>query len=128
MAIQPRALEALSAVTVLAPTVVSTNNETTAVDLGGIDGDALIVLSAAASAGATAIDVKLQHGNESDGSDAVDVPGGAFTTLADAVSLQKISIPRDELGRYLRLSFTDEVSTYSAAVSVVALGSARYMS
>lgn len=128
MAIQPRALEALSAVTVLAPTVVSTENETTAVDLLGIDGDALIVLSAAASAGSTAIDVKLQHGNLANGTDAVDVPGGAFTTLAAVASLQKISIPRDELGRYVRLSFTDEVSTYSAAVSVVALGSARYMS
>jgi hypothetical protein len=113
---------------VLAPIVRDANGETTAVDLSGIDGDALIVLSAAASAEGTSINVKLQHGNLANGTDAVDVPGGAFTTLANAASLQKISIPRDELGKYVRLSFTGEVSTYSAAVSVVALGSARYMS
>lgn len=128
MAIQPRGLEALSAVEVLAPTVVSAANNTTAVDLSGIDGDVLFVLSAAASAGGTGMKVKIQSGAESNGSDAADVTGGAFADLADAAVVQKISVPRDELGKYFRLAFTDETGTYSAAVSCVALGGARYMS
>ena len=128
MAIQPRAMEALSVFSILAPTVVTAANNTTAVDLSGIDGDALLVLSYAASAGATGMSVKIQSGDASNGSDAADVAGGAYTALADAAGVQKISIPRDELGKYVRLAFTDEVGTYSAAVSCVAIGGARYMS
>lgn len=126
MAIQQRNLEALSAVTVLAPTTVSSNNDTTAVDLRSLDGDAVILLTAGASGGGTSIGCKIQTGDLANGSDAVDVTGGAFTTLADAASIQRITIPRDELGRYLRLSFTGEVSTYSATVACVALGVAKY--
>lgn len=128
MTIQPRGLEALNEFSILAPTTVSAANDTTAVDLSGIDGDALFLLSYAASAGATGISVKLQHGNLANGSDAADVPNGAFTDLADAAGVQALSVDRSELGKYFRLSFTDEVGTYSAAVSCVAVGCARYES
>jgi hypothetical protein len=118
-------MEALSAFTILAPTVVSAANDTTAVDLSGIDGDALIVLSAAASAASSSMAVAVQAGDASNGSDAETV--ATFTALADAASLQTVSIPRDELGRYVRLRFSGETGTFSAAVSCVALGGARYM-
>ena len=126
MAIQPRALEQLQPYTVLAPTTVSTNNNTTAVDASGVDGDLLLLLYAAAGGADQTIKVKVQAGNESDGSDAADVPGGAFATLTNTAGLQKISIPRDQVGKYVRLAFTDKTSTYSATVTCLAVGGARY--
>ena len=126
MAIELRALEQLQAYSILVPTTVSTNNNTTAVDVSGVDGDLLLLLYAAASAESTSIKVKVQSGNASDGSDAADVSGGAFADLADAAALQKLSIPRDELGKYIRLAFTDESGTFSASVSCFAVGGARY--
>lgn len=126
MAIELRALEQLQAYTILEPATRTAAGNTTAVDVSGVDGDLLLLLYAAASAGGTAIKVKVQSGNASDGSDAADVAGGAFADLADAAALQKLSIPRDELGKYVRLAFTDETGTYSATVSCFAVGGARY--
>lgn len=126
MAIQPRALEQLQPYTVLAPTTVSTNNNTTAVDVSGVDGDLLLLLYAAAGGATHTMKVKVQSGNASDGSDAADVAGGAFTDLADAAVLQKLSIPRDQVGKYVRLAFTDKGGNYSATVTCLAVGGARY--
>jgi hypothetical protein len=126
MAIQPRGLEQLQAYTILAPATRDATGNTTAVDVSGVDGDLLLLLYAAASAGGTAIKVKVQSGNASDGSDAADVPGGAFADLGASAALQKLSIPRDQVGKYVRLAFTDETGSYSATVSCVAVGGARY--
>lgn len=126
MAIELRALEQLQAYTILAPATRDANGNTTAVDVSGVDGDLLLLLYAAASAGSTLIKVKVQSGNASDGSDAADVTGGAFADLADAAALQKLSIPRDQVGKYVRLAFTDESGSYSATVSCFAVGGARY--
>ena len=126
MAIELRALEQLQEYSILAPATRDANGNTTAVDVSGVDGDLLLLLYAAASAGSTSIKVKVQSGNASDGSDAADVTGGAFADLADAAALQKLSIPRDELGKYVRLAFTDEAGNYSATVSCFAVGGARY--
>lgn len=125
MAIRQRNLDALHSVALLAPTVVSAANDTTAVDCSAFDGDVCLILNAAASAAASAMEVKLQHGDESNGSDAVDVPGGAFATLADADSHQKVVVSKDDLKKYLRLSFHTETGTYSAAVAVSAVGMKR---
>jgi hypothetical protein len=125
MAIQQRNLEQLQTFTILSPVVVATDNNTTGVDLSGIDGDALFILNAAASGGAAEIiKVKLQHA-PAVGGDYVDVPGGAFSTLANVAGQQKIAVPREELDGFFRLSFTDRAS-FSAAVSCVAIGAARY--
>ena len=126
MAIELRALEQLQAYTILAPATRDANGNTTAVDVSGVDGDLLLLLYAAASAGSTSIKAKVQSGNASDGSDAADVTGGAFADLADAAALQKLSIPRDQVGKYVRLAFTDESGNYSATVSCFAVGGARY--
>ena len=125
MAIELRALEQLQAYTILAPATRDANGNTTAVDVSGVDGD-LLLLYAAASASSTSIKCKVQSGNASDGSDAADVTGGAFTDLGSTAALQKLSIPRDELGKYVRLAFTDEAGNYSATVSCFAVGGARY--
>ena len=126
MAIQPRALEQLQAFTILAPATRDAVGNTTAVDVSAVDGDLLLLLYAAASANNTALKVKVQSGNASDGSDAADVTGGAFTDLGSTAALQKLSIPRDQVGKYVRLAFTDETGSYSATVACFAVGGARY--
>lgn len=127
MAIQPRALEQLQAFTILAPTTVSTNNDTTAVNVSAVDGDLLLLLYAAAGGADQTIAVKVQHSTAASGAAWVDVPSGAFATLTNTAGLQKLSIPRDEVGGFIRLSFTGKTLTYSATVSVVAVGGARYV-
>ena len=126
MAIQPRGLEALQPISVLAPTTVSTNNNTTAVDLSSLDGDALIILRHGTSSTGT-INAKIQHGDQSNGSDAADVPGGAFTQLGTTAGVQKIAIPRDGLKKFFRIAFTGLASSYSATVDVMAVGTKKYM-
>jgi hypothetical protein len=126
MAIELRALEQLQAFTILAPATRDAAGNTTAVDVSAVDGDLLLLLYAAASASSTALKVKVQSGNASDGSDAADVPGGAFTDLGSTAALQKLSIPRDQVGKFVRLAFTDETGSYSATVSCFAVGGARY--
>jgi hypothetical protein len=127
VAIQLRALEQLQAFTILAPATVSTNNDTTAVNVSAVDGDLLLLLLYAAAGGADqTIAVKVQHSTAASGAAWVDVPSGAFATLTNTAGLQKLSIPRDEVGGFIRLSFTGKTSTYSATVSVVAVGGARY--
>jgi hypothetical protein len=127
MAIQQRNLEALSVSTVLKPTSVATNNDTTGVDLSAFDGDALFVLSAVASGNdVQTINCKVQHAQTVDGTYA-DAPGGGFTILGNADVVQKVSVPRDELGPFFRLSFTDR-ATYTAVVGCVALGVPKYQS
>lgn len=126
MAIQLRALEQLQAFTILAPATVSTNNDTTAVNVSAVDGDLLLLLYAAAGGADQTIAVKVQHSTAASGAAWVDVPSGAFATLTNTAGLQKLSIPRDEVGGFIRLSFTGKTSTYSATVSVVAVGGARY--
>jgi hypothetical protein len=125
MAIELRALEQLQTFTILAPQTVATNLDGTKVNLGDIDGDALFILNAAASGDAAeTINVKIQHSLTENGT-YNDVPGGAFTILGNAAVQQKISVPRDELRPWFKLLFTDRAS-YSAAVSCVAVGGARY--
>jgi hypothetical protein len=125
MAIQPRNLEQLQTFTILKPTSVASDNNTAGVNLSDIDGDALFILNAVASgSSAQTINVKIQHSATVDGTYA-DVPGGAFTVLGNADVQQKIAVPREELNGFYRLSFTDR-ATYTALVSCVAVGSARY--
>lgn len=122
MAVRQHNLDALHSVTMLAPTVVSAANDTTAVDLSDFDGDVLLILEAAGSGAGNTMEVKVQAGDESNGSDAADVTGGAFTQLGENASHQALRIKKQDLGHYVRLSFHTEGGTYSAAVSCVAVG------
>jgi hypothetical protein len=124
MAIQQRNLEQLQAVNVRTPATLSANGETAGVDLSGIDGDALFILNAGTSSAGT-VDAKLQHSTTVSGT-YNDVPGGVFTALGTTASVQKLSVPRDELRQFFRISFTGLASAYSAPVSCVAVGAARY--
>ena len=124
MAIQQRGLEQLQTFTILKPTSVASDNNTTGVDLRAIDGDALFILNAVASGNnAQTINVRIEHSVTQGGTYAA-VPGGAFTLLGNADVQQKISVPREELNGFYRLAFTDR-ATYTALVSCVAVGAAR---
>ena len=126
MAIRQRNLEALHSVTLLAPTTVSAANDTAAIDCSAFDGDVCLILTAPASAAGTAMKVKVQAGSLADGSDAEDVTGGVFPDLATAAYHQRLVLSKDDLPARLRLRFFDETSTYSAAVSCVAVGIKKY--
>lgn len=120
--IRQRNLEALHSVTMLEPIQVTAATNTTAVDLSGFDGDVCLVLSATASAANTGMKVKVQHGNQSNGSDAADVTGGAFVDLGATAYHNRVVVSKDDLGKFLRLSFHTETGAYDAHVSCVAVG------
>lgn len=124
MAIQSRALEQLQAFNIRPAATLSTNSDTTGVDLTAIDGDALFILSAGISSAGT-IDAKIQHSLTLNGT-YNDVTGGGFAQLTATAGVQKVSIPRDELRGFFRVSFSNLASSYSAPVSCVAIGDRRY--
>lgn len=124
MAIQQRNLEQLQVFNIRTPATLSTNNDTTGVNLSAIDGDALFILNAGTSSAGT-IDAKIQHSLTVDGT-YNDVTGGAFAQLTATAGVQKVAIPREELRGFFRISFSGLASSYSAPVSCVAVGAARY--
>lgn len=126
MAMQPRALEQLQAFNIRTPATLSSNSNTTGVNLSAIDADVVFVLNAGTSSTGT-INAKLQHSLTLDGT-YDDVTGGAFAQLTAAASTQKVTVDRSELRPFLRVSFSGLASSYSAAVSCVAVGGARYTS
>ncbi len=124
MAIQQRNLEQLQVFNIRTPATLSSNSDTTGVDLSGVDGDALFILNAGTSSTGT-INAKLQH-SLTVGGTYDDVPGGGFAQLTAAASTQRLAIPREELRGFFRISFAGLASSYSAPVSCVAIGGARY--
>jgi hypothetical protein len=124
MAIQQRNLEQLQVFSVRAPATLSADGDTTGVNLSAIDGDALFILDAGTSSAGT-IEAKLQHAPLV-GGEYVDVPGGAFAQLTATPGVQKVAVPREELGPFFRITFTGLAAAYSAPVSCVAVGAARY--
>jgi hypothetical protein len=125
MAIQPRALEQLQLINIRTPAQLDAAASTTGIDLGAIDGDALFILHAGASASATGIKAKLQHADTVDG-EYSDVPGGAFADLVPAASAQKLSVDRSVNKKFFRVNFNTETGSYDALVGCSVIGPARY--
>lgn len=124
MAIQQRNLEPLQVFSIRSPATLSANSDTTGVDLSSIDGDALFILNAGTSSAGT-VNAKLQH-SATLGGTYDDVTGGGFAQLTATAGIQKVSIPREELRQFFRITFTGLAASYSAPVSCVAIGAARY--
>ncbi|MEO1003542.1 MAG: hypothetical protein AAFX65_10590 [Cyanobacteria bacterium J06638_7] len=122
MAVRSRNLDALTTVEVLAPTAVTAAVDTTAVDLSAFDDDVLLVLQAAGSGAGNTMQCKVQHGDESNGSDAEDVAGAVFPELGENAYCEGLRIKKGDLKKYIRLSFHTEGGTYSAAASCTAVG------
>jgi len=126
MGIEARNLEAMSLFSILEPTTVTAANETTGINLTAIDGDALFLLSATASAASTSMRVKVQH-SATQGGTYADVADGAFVDLGSTAGAQKLAIPRSDGNGWYRLAFHTETGTFSASVSCVAIGLQRFM-
>lgn len=124
MAIQQRNLEQLQVFSIRTPATLSANSNTTGVNLAAIDGDGLFILNAGASSAGT-VNAKIQHSLTVDGT-YDDVAGGAFAELTATAGIQQIAVPREELRGFFRISFTGLAAAYSAPVSCVAVGAARY--
>lgn len=91
-----------------------------AVDLQGYDGEAVVVLNAAASGVGTAA-VKLTHSDTSGGT-YTDISGAAFTTVSSSASHQLLSIDTDEIKRYIKAVVTIAGADASQTLSVSLVG------
>ncbi|MFA7333657.1 MAG: hypothetical protein WC130_05105 [Kiritimatiellia bacterium] len=94
--LQVKNLEAVKAVT--------DNGDSSALDLDGLDGEIAVIVDVKNEAGTLpTLALKLQHCETSGGS-YTDVTGGGFTSYAAVASVQKISLNRGELHRYVKLN------------------------
>ena len=98
----------------------------TAVDISEYEGY-LIVTSQVGVVTAGSIAGKLQHGDESNGSDAADITGATFTTVTTSndPKTETIVIKVDGLKKYLR--YLGTITTGPAVVGVSAVGVKKYV-
>jgi len=124
MAIFQQTLEKLQHFTLLATTTITGTGDQTGVDLLDYDGDIQIILSGtAAGAGA---DLTFRIEESADNSTFTAVTGGTFTAIGNAASKQVLTLNRDALKRYVRLSCTAETGTASSAVTCFGFGLKKY--
>jgi hypothetical protein len=105
MAIQPRNMEVLSHFTlhpVASENATFTGATTNIADLQALDGDIQIILDSGAAASSGTMTGKIQHSNTTSDGGFVDVTGGAFTAVAQTASKQVMTLPKDDLRRYIR--------------------------
>ena len=124
MAIFQQTLEKLQHFTLLATTTITGTGDQTGVDLLDYDGDIQIILSGtAAGAGA---DLTFRIEESADNSTFTAVTGGTFTAIGNVASKQVLTLNRDALKRYVRLSCTAETGTASSAVTCFGYGLKKY--
>lgn len=103
----------------------TTTGSGTAIDLQQYDGEAALVLDSAAGSGTSpTLDVTLEHSDDNSSFSAVS--GVAFTQVTGAASMQKISINRNELKRYVREKHTIGGTTPSFTFSLNVLAWPKY--
>jgi hypothetical protein len=104
---------------------VITDGNGTGVDLLDLSGEIAVILDCSAGTGDHTMDVKLQ--DSPDNTTFTDVPGGAFTQVTTTASVQKISLNKNELDRYLRaVKDIGGTSTPTFLMSVKAVGVNKY--
>lgn len=124
MAIFQQTLDKIQHFTLLATTTITGTGDQTGVDLLDYDGDIQIILSGtAAGAGA---DLTFRIEESADNSTFTAVTGGTFTAIGNAASKQVLTLNRDALKRYVRLSCTAETGTASSAVTCFGFGLKKY--
>ena len=98
----------------------------TAVDITEYEGYLMVTQNVGTVAAGTIVG-KLQHGDESNGSDAADITGATFTSVGTATdeSSQVIAIPVNGLKKYLR--YVGTIVTGAAVVGVTAVGCKKYL-
>lgn len=106
---------------------VTASGNATAVDMQAYDGEIAIILDCAAGTGTNpTMDVKIQ--DSADNSTFADVSGAAFTQVTNAAaSVQKMSLNKDELKRYIRVVKTiGGTSTPTFLMSVKGVAILKY--
>lgn len=86
---------------------VTTTTVSSAIDLDGLEGEILAMLDVSAPVAGTTpgLAVKLTHCDTSGGS-YTDVTGGGFTAAASAQTSQSISLNKNDMKRFVKLSWT----------------------
>jgi hypothetical protein len=86
---------------------ITSSSVSSAIDLQAIDGEIAVLLDVSAPVAGTnpGLAVKLTECATSGGS-YTDVTGGGFTAAADTASAQKISLKKNELKQFVKLSYT----------------------
>lgn len=89
---------------ILPVAAVTADGNGTAVDLLALHGDVAAVVDVSAPVAGTnpTMDLKLQESDAS-GSGFTDITGGGFTQVTSSASVQKISLNRNDLKRYVRI-------------------------
>jgi hypothetical protein len=124
MAIFQQTLEKLQHFTLLATTTITGTGDQTGVDLKDFDGDIQVILSGTAAGSGADLTFRLEE--SADNSAYTAVTGGGFTAIANAAAKQVLTVNRDGLKRYLRLSCTAETGTASSAVTCFGYGLKKY--
>jgi hypothetical protein len=115
----------LQVIDLLPVAAVTATGNATSVDLQALDGEIAIIMDSAAGTGTTpTLNVKLQDSD--DNSAFADVSGAAFTQVAASASVQKMSINKDEIRRYVRIVKTVGGTTPSFLVSIKGVGLMKY--
>lgn len=112
---------------VSAAATIAATGGSTAVDVSGYQGILKVNLnSAAVGGGVNTLDVKIQTGDASNGSDAADITDAAFTQVTDAgAAFESIAVDTRLCGKYIRAYFTIGAGA-SAICSVQAFGQQKY--
>ena len=121
MSIRQRNLEVLQRFAlhpIASETAAFTGATTNIVDLAAYDGDIQVSLdSTSGGAGTQTLAVKVQHSDTTTAGDFTDVDGGTFTTVTSTASAQALTLQRDDLKRYVRVTTTQGAgSTYTYLV------------
>ena len=124
MAIFQQTLEKLQHFTLLATTTITGTGDQTGVDLLDYDGDIQIILSGTAAGYGADLTFRIEE--SADNSTFTAVTGGTFTAIGNAASKQVLTLNRDALKRYVRLSCTAETGTASSAVTCFGFGLKKY--
>lgn len=125
MALSQRNLEALQTFAAFAPATVTAVTAATSVDLLGYDGDVVFVMHATAAGEGYALKVRLEHSDES-AANFTAITGGEFADIGNAAYLNKVTISKDDVKRYVRVNIYEETGTASSIVSVVGVGVKKY--
>ena len=94
--------DVLQTLTLIPAAAVTGDGNGTGVDLQSYAGEICLILNSAAGTGNAdnTLDIKIQE--SADNSSFTDVSGAAFTQVTTAASVQKLSLNKDELKRYIR--------------------------
>jgi hypothetical protein len=115
----------LNVVSLLAVASVTADGNGSGVDLLEYEGEMAFVLSCSAGTGDHTMDVKLQ--DSADNSTFSDISGGAFTQVTTVAGVQKISLNKNELKRYVRaVKDIGGTSSPTFILGVNALGVKKY--